>query len=371
MKTGGIIRTIIFIFLLVGCTIEFVPDIEEDKELLVVSGLITDQEISNRITLSRSTPVGDPLTARAVTGAVVTVKDEAGVVTNLTESSPGTYSTDSTTFRGRVGGSYALNIKIGNDSYETDFIEMKPVPSINSLYYEKVVITASTDSSKIDEGCRIYLDTYDPTGKCLFFRWRFVETWEYHIPYPVVNDKCWTTERSGRILIKNTNVYNQARISKYPLIFITNNTTRLQIKYSILVYQYSINESEYSFWEKLQNINENVGGLYDMTPMAIPGNVKCTTRPGETVLGYFSVSAATQKRLFVKNEFLGQHHFYTYCVTDTISGSLPEEGLNRDYWVLEDNSNEIPPWWVVTTYSECADCATEAERIKPDYWDDF
>lgn len=371
MKPETVIRTITFLLMLAGCTIEFKPEIMEDKELLVVSGLITDQAVSNRVVLSRSTPIGNQIVSNAVTGAFVTITDESGFVTTLIETSPGVYSTDSSAFRGRIGGSYALNIIADGENYETDFVEMLPVPGIGSLYYEKVVITPSTDSSRIDEGCRIYLDSYDPTGKCLFFRWSFVETWEYHIPYPVVNSICWATERSGTILIKSTAVYNNARVSKLPVIFITNRTTRLQVKYSILVNQYSVNESEYKFWEKLQNIHENVGGLYDMTPMAIDGNIRCTSSPGETVLGYFSVSAVAEKRLFVKDQFLGQPHFYTYCITDTLTGFLPEEGLNRSYWVLEDNSNEIPPWWVITTYRECGDCVTDAERIKPDYWDDF
>ena len=290
MRYESKISIVIFILLIAGCTIEFKPDIEEEVELLVVSGLITDQDVSNKIILSRSVPIGKPLTAGALSGALVSIRDEAGTVTYLTETTPGTYSTDSTVFRGRVGGSYALNITIGDENYETDFVEMKPVPPINSLYYEKVVINAARDSSEIVEGCRIYLDSYDPTGECLFFRWGFVETWEYNIPFPSDIYRCWATERSERILIRNTSVYNQARISNYPVILITNRTRRLNVNYSILVNQYSIDESEYYFWEKVQNVHEDVGGLYDMTPMAIPGNIKCTTDPGKTVLGYFSVS---------------------------------------------------------------------------------
>lgn len=371
MRPGSVISIFILILLLAGCTIEFKPEIEEEKELLVVSGLITDQEVSNKIVLSRSVPIGKPLTAEALSGALVSIRDEAGTVTFLTETSPGTYSTDSTIFRGRIGGSYALNIRIGDENYESDFVEMKPVPPISSLYYEKIVINAARDSSEMAEGCRIYLDSYDPTGECLFFRWGFVETWEYHIPFPSDIYRCWATERSERILIRNTSVYNQARISRYPVILITNNTRKLNVKYSILVNQYSIDESEYYFWEKVQNVHENVGGLYDMTPMAIPGNIRCTTNPGETVLGYFSVSAVSRKRLFVQDSFLGLSYFYPGCVVDTIHGILPEGGLNKDYWIVEDNGNEIPAWWVVTRYRECADCVTDNERIRPDFWNDL
>jgi hypothetical protein len=370
MRSQSIINFILFLLLIAGCTVQFFPDIDLNQEQLVVEGLITDQNRINRVKLSRSRPVGMPLVRKTVKGAVVTITDENGVVTTMTESPTGTYSTDSLKFRGRVGGLYSLNIKINNATYETDFIEMKPVPQVNSLYYEKVVITDSKDERLAEEGCRIYLDSFDPSGKCLFFRWDYTETWEYHIPYPVTNRVCWIFNRSNEILIKNTSIYNQARVSKYPLLFITNKNDKLKVKYSILVNQYSLNEAEYDFWEKVKNISQNTGSLYDITPMAIQSNIRCITHPEENVNGYFSVSAVTQKRLFVREKFLGMPHFYSYCATDTIYGRLPEEGLNTKYWVIEDYQNEVPSWWVITEYRECADCTTEGTKEKPPFWDE-
>jgi hypothetical protein len=361
-----------FILLLViGCSVEFIPDPEENKEQLVVEGMITDQNRINRIRLSGSLPVGKPLVRKPVKGAVVTITDENAIITTLKESPAGTYSTDSLSFRGRVGGSYSLTIKINNVTYETDFIEMKPVPPVNSLYYKKEVITASRDTNYVDEGCRIYVDSYDPSGNCLFFRWDYAETWEYRIPYAVTNKVCWVTERSDEILIKNTSLYSQARVSKFPVLFISNSGDRLKETYSILVNQYSLNESEFDFWERVQNISQKVGNLYDISPMAIPSNIKCCENPEERVLGYFSVSAVTQKRLFIKDHFFGLPHFFIYCATDTIIGKLPETGLNKDYWVIEDYGDEPLPFWVITTYRECADCTTRGTSVMPSFWQEF
>jgi hypothetical protein len=361
----------LLLLLVIGCSVEFIPDSEEIKEQLVVEGMITDQNRINRIRLSRSLPVGKPLVRKPVRGAVVTITDENAIITILKESPAGTYSTDSLSFRGRVGGSYSLNVIINNVTYETDFIEMKPVPPVNSLYYEKEVISASSDTNYVDEGCRIYVDSYDPSGKCLFFRWDYAETWEYRIPYAVKNKVCWVTERSDEILIKNTSLYSQARVSKYPILFISNNGDRLKETYSILVNQYSLNESEYNFWERVQNISQNVGNLYDISPMAIPSNIRCCDNPEERVLGYFSVSAVTQKRLFIKDHFFGLPHFFIYCATDTLKGKLPETGLDKDYWVIEDYGDELPPFWVVTTYRECADCTTRGTSVMPSFWLEF
>jgi hypothetical protein len=361
----------LLLLLVIGCSVEFIPDSEEIKEQLVVEGMITDQNRINRIRLSRSLPVGKPLVRKPVRGAVVTITDENAIITILKESPAGTYSTDSLSFRGRVGGSYSLNVIINNVTYETDFIEMKPVPPVNSLYYEKEVISPSSDTNYVDEGCRIYVDSYDPSGKCLFFRWDYAETWEYRIPYAVKNKVCWVTERSDEILIKNTSLYSQARVSKYPILFISNNGDRLKETYSILVNQYSLNESEYNFWERVQNISQNVGNLYDISPMAIPSNIRCCDNPEERVLGYFSVSAVTQKRLFIKDHFFGLPHFFIYCATDTLKGKLPETGLDKDYWVIEDYGDELPPFWVVTTYRECADCTTRGTSVMPSFWLEF
>jgi hypothetical protein len=368
MSSQRILGFGLFLLLAIRCSVEFIPDSDENKEQLVVEGMITDQNRVNRIRLSRSLPIGKPLVRKAVKGAVVTITDEKGIITTLTEFPPGTYSTDSTKFRGRVGGLYALNIKIGNVNYATDFTEMRPVPPINSLYYEKVVISASRDTSALEEGCNIYVDSYDPSGKCLFFRWDYTETWEYRIPYAVTNKVCYITEKSDQILIKNSSIYSQARVSKYPVLFISNKGDRLKEKYSILVNQYSLNESEYNFWERVQNISQKVGNLYDISPMAVPSNIKRCDDPGEKVLGYFSVSAVTQKRLFIRDHFFGLPHFFIYCATDTLRGRLPETGLNTDYWVIEDYSDELPPFWVITTFRECADCTTRGTSVMPSFW---
>ncbi len=359
------------LLLFIGCSVEFIPDSEDNKEQLVVEGMITDQNRINRIRLSRSLPVGKPLVRKPVKGAIVTITDENAIITTLKESPAGTYLTDSLTFRGRVGGSYSLTIKINNVTYETDFIEMNPVPPLNSLYYKKEVITASRDTNNVEEGCRIYVDSFDPSGKCLFFRWDYAETWEYRIPYAVKNKVCWVTERSDEILIKNTSLYSQARVSKFPILFISNNGDRLKETYSILVNQYSLNKTEYDFWERVQNISQKVGNLYDISPMAVPSNIRCCDNQVERVLGYFSVSAVTQKRLFIKDHFSGLPHFFIYCATDTLKGKLPETGLNTDFWVIEDYSDEIPPFWIISTFRECADCTTRGTTVMPSFWQEY
>jgi hypothetical protein len=358
------------LFLLVfatGCTTRFIPDVDENKEVLVVEGMITDQNRVNKIKLTRSLPLGKIIAPKPVKGAIVTITDDKGPVTTLKEGPIGTYSTDSTSFRGKIGHRYYLSIRIGGTLYSTVYTEMKPVPPIDSVYYEKVNIPQTGIFSFVVEGCRIYVDSHDPSGNCLYYRWNFSETWEFRLPWPVPNNICWKTETSDKILIKSTAAYSQAKVTRFPLTFINNSTDRLNVRYSVLVNQYSLTEAEYNFWEKVKNISENVGSLYDISPMSIRGNVNCVTNPDEPVLGYFSVSAVEQKRLFIKDTFLGKPNYYSDCISDTVRGKLPP-GINVSFWVLQDFSIETPSSWVITYHKECADCTTKGSNVRPPYW---
>lgn len=358
------------LIILPRCTTEFIPDTSANRERLVVDGMITDQNRANIVKLTRSVPVGSPLITGKVKGAEVTITDGSGNVSTLTEIKDGIYATDSLTFRGRTHEKYALTVRVSGKVYESGFVEMKPVPAISSLSYKKVALNNPDDRNRLAEGCKISLDSYDSSGECRYYRWDYSETWEYVIPYPVVNRVCWITNKSDRIILKDTSPFTESRVTEFPLIFIDNTTEKLKVKYSVLVNQYSLNKEEYDFWETVSRMSQDVGTLYDRTPSEIKGNVHCVSNPDEVVYGYFSVSAVATKRLFVSDKFMGQPTFYSYCATDTLYGTLPAEGLNTTYWVIEDQSNEVPSWWVVTEYRECADCTTEGSKIKPDFWDD-
>ena len=365
---------IISIFLLLGsCITQFVPDTEEVKELLVVEGLITDQNEVNTVKLSKSLPLGKKNVAKPVMGCFVTIQDDRGVTRQLFEISPGTYVTNPNSFRGVPGRKYTLKINTNsypNYSYESIPMEMKPVPSIDTLYYDKVVINESNQLSEITEGCHVYLDTHDAENKCQYYRWDYIETWEFRIPFEVQNRVCWITNSSGRIQIKTTSVLEENRINRYALNFISNATDRLKVKYSMLVNQYSINEDEYLYWEKLKNVSEDVGSLYDITPATIQSNITCIEDPKEKVLGYFSVSARSSKRIFIKDTFMGIGNLYSQCISDTILGTGPVPGLYSSVWVIMDRTYEIPPYRVVTEHKGCADCTTRGTTTEPLFWRD-
>jgi hypothetical protein len=371
MKNRYLILIIVSISLIAGCITQFIPETDESSDILVVEGIITDQFRTNRIKISKTLPLGKIVSPKPVKGCIVTITDENNMWYSLKEYPTGTYYTDSTEFRGHVGGRYTLRINTGGRIYSSTPMEMFPVPPVDSLYYDRVVITESDEYGNREEGCQIYLNTYDPVKQCLYYRWDFSETWEIRLPYDVKNWKCWITRASEVIQIKNTSIYDQSRVTRFPVLFVTNNSDRLKEKYSILVKQYSLSQDEYNYWEKLQNVYENVGGLYDVTPMAIPSNIRNQYNPDEIVLGYFSVSAVAEKRLFIDEYFAGMPYMYNNCPADTIYGGsyVFIEGLNSYVWIIVDHTYDIAnPYRVITYSRECADCTTRGTSVKPSFW---
>ncbi len=368
---------LLILLLLNSCITKFVPSINENKELLVVQGLITDQPESDTVKLSISLPLGEVSTARPVSGCIVKISDDLGNIYSLNECQAGTYITDSGSFKGVTGRVYTLHITRnsdnGNLNYESNPMEMKPVPPIDSIYYEKTVIEPASENFQGVDGCQIYLDTHDPSDSCKYYRWDFVETWELRLLFPVENNTCWISDRSHNINIKSTAAFNEATISRYPINYISNLTDRLKTEYSIIVNQYSLNEDEYNYWEEIKNTDVQVGGLYDLIPASVPSNIRCIENPGEMVLGYFSVSAKSSRRIFIKDNFPGIINLYSDCIADTVIGNAVIPGLNTSVWTLIDIPavTPNPRFRVFTKIKGCADCTVRGTIIEPDFWIDI
>jgi hypothetical protein len=369
-----LILVITLLALISGCIKQFIPGVSEDQNMLVVEGLITDQPGHNTIKLTTSMPLGLPSLTKPLPGCSVTVSDNLGNVFSLNETDAGIYNPDPS-FHGVVGRSYTLHIKTdlnySNRSYQSLPVLMKPVPSIDSIYYDKLVLTRSTlDDHPTGEGCQIYLDTHDPENNCKYYRWEYTETWEIQLPYILPNNICWVSSNSDHINIKNTTSLTEDRIDRLPINFVANLTDRLKIRYSILVNQYSINQEEFSYWDKLQKTVEQVGSLYDITPASIPSNISCIEKPSEAVLGYFSVSAVNSKRIFINDQFRGMPNPYSDCENATIGIDWVSPGLalGVNAWVIIVHLEPPPPFRVVTFFKGCADCTVRGTNIKPDFW---
>jgi hypothetical protein len=371
-KSTRFIKLFLFMFFLSSCIVKYVPESTETEELVVIEGLITDQPGISTIKLTKSQPLWKNLYPKPLTGCIVSISDDLGQTYILKEKKAafGIYITDSASFRGVPGRLYTLHIRTTKEdinlTYESLPMKMIPVPPIDSIYYEKKTFTQSI---RPVEGCNIYLNSGDPSNKCRFYRWEYSETWEFHLPFNFSNNVCWISNNPAEILIKNASLLADASIIRHPVLSITNPIDRLSVKYSILVKQFSLNEDEYLYWERLKNTSEQVGGLYDQVPTAIPNNVYCLEEPNRKVLGYFCVSAMSSRRLFIKDHFMGYNGLYEKCISDTIFTNRPDT-VTFLGTIIKILSDKVPPGFIYTNDRSCVDCTRRGTNIKPLFWDD-
>lgn len=382
---------------LITCIDPYYPNLDRFESLLVVDALLTNENISNYVRLSRTIKTADDK-PEMVSGAMVLIKDDLGNSTSLIEESDGIYKTDSLVFKGEIGRSYKLYIKTsGGEEYESESCFMHQVQEIDSMYITRA--TEETDN-ETEEGIRINIDAKGDCD-CKYYRWKYEEWWKFEVPFPkaynYINEytiteylplkrTCWANYKSHEIIIKSS----ENGISQ-PILFIgSEKSDRLLIQYHITMKQFSISKQEYEFWESLQKVNETGGDIFDKQPFQVYGNIYNINDPGEQVLGYFQVSGVSvRSRYITKSQIEGMFlPEYRYkCgkvekgpvdyIDPVLGGPLPS--LDQIHgWYTSAGLTFIWPLFypganarLVFVDPLCADCTLRGSLIKPDFWIDL
>jgi len=391
------------VFVLSTCIDPYSPKLKGYDSILVVDGLITDENSACTIKLSKT--LQDQNTAPVmVSDATINITDDEGNSSQLNSMGGGIYKTDSTAFKGIIGRSYTLHITThdGNE-YKSVPCLMQPVPDIDSVYFEKDVEIVNNGTGS-QEGIRINLDS-KPGDNNEYYRWSFDETWKFKVPFPKkynyidsttivtvdkINEYCWKNRKSSDILIRSIYSGQNPQIEKEPIFFIaTDLSDRLMIEYSILVKQYSISKNEYDFWDNLKLVNESGGDIFASQPFEVISNIQNINNPNERVLGYFQVSAVKQMRkyiVFADVLNLQLPFFHPDCVRiargpqDYPKGGYSFDDIYRGFPATAGYVFIEPIYKtgggqhldrLVFTKFECADCELTGTSARPDFWIDL
>jgi hypothetical protein len=384
----NIINGLTLLLLTGSCVESFTPEVEEIPEMIVISGRISSPGGQQIVEVSKSTPYSEPY-FNPVSKCTVIITDDKNNRFALKENAPGKYSgwIDWTYLIPGTGFRVEVTTPEGKQ-YQSDSETMLPCPPIENIYYE----VKSKDTDDPDNplyGIQFYLNTDASGYERKNFMWDLTETWEYHSKYLIADyydgrinfvgnedDSlfyCWKTNRIYDIYTFTANNLTSGTITRYPLNYVSGNSDRLSVKYSLLVKQYAISENAYNYWNAAQRQSQNTDGLYETQPVSITGNIHCITNPEETVLGYFMVSSYTEKRIFVPSDF----EFPIYYPSCQPYG-LDEQSLNvflsnydpEDYpvYLLNLSGTSQGPWDYVE--QSCFDCTRLGGSItKPDFWE--
>ena len=363
-----------------ACVEPYDPPLEnEDVNMLVVDGFLDASEDTARITVMRTLPVKSSDIIPPESGALVSIEDDKGLIYTLTETTAGIY-------KGAVPGagahsSYRLLIRTKNNrEYVSDFTIVPETPEIDSITYR-----ASSG------GVEFFVSTHDATNSSRHYRWTFQETYQYNARFnslfmfegdePVFRPldqslfTCWRTDPSTDILVTSTSHLQESVVNKFPIAFISIQSIKMSVKYSMLVRQHTLTEEAYNYWLQLERSTENLGGLFDPLPSEVQGNIRSMSDPSETVIGLFSAGTVQEKRIFVKRsdlprELAGYFRGNPLCMLD----SVPVSELSEVYpasTLLVDALYSGPALvgYTATTIS-CADCRTMGGKTtRPPFWE--
>ena len=362
------------------------PDVSENLSILVVDGFLDGTNGVATVRLTHTTKLIDDEEFPAEKGADVTIKSEFGDFFTLTELDSGRYRAEGLAINPAVRYQLLIDTK-GGDQYISDYVIVKDSPPIDS-------VTWRPDG----DGVSIMANTHDDTGESKYYRWDYVETWEYHAPFlssfKVVDGEviyrqpqelvyaCYQTVPSTKILVTSSVRLEDDVIRDFKLTYIPRVSSRISVMYSILVKQRVIEEAEFEFWQDLQRVTESLGGLFDSQPYEIVGNIHHVKDPSTKVLGYFSAGFVKEQRMFLgyldlPNEL--QKRPYHGCQVDTVCVIRTPSTIQNcsiDVPNLPPNSfllgplTEGPSIWGYTRGSEqCSDCREQGGVLtRPDFW---
>ena len=381
---------ILFLLLLTcsSCIEPFEPVIEESQVVLVINGKITDQPGMHYVEISRSTPYNEPF-YQPVGGCVVLVTDEKGDMIHFLERELGKYSADIPGSFLAVGKAYSLQVLTPDQrEYRSEYDTLLACPPIDSIYYE--VETRETPDPDFNlAGIQFYMDMTGTASDSRNFMWQLEETWEYRavlfsqyiwrareeeVEKYRSNElfKCWTTLPIREIYTGTTrNLYKNA-LRRNSMNFVSNETDRLKVTYSLLVKQQSLTRRSYLYWEKMKAQSSETGGLYEIQPSSAIGNIYNTSDPDEVVLGIFYATQQKSKRIMVNNVGSEDDLFdfkipYLTCEWHSAAGAF-QIGADFPYYLKSDHySGYGPPY--LTADQICFDCRIRGGiNVKPDYW---
>jgi hypothetical protein len=348
-------RLSISILFIVSCLTACVDLVElpvrATNDIIVVDGMVTSLPEPQIIRLNRSR--ADPVTGRfgtlPVTKAVVSIVVDSMQTIAAHETVDGSYQMPSD-FRGIPGHAYQLRISLPEGTslqstrqnmpgtvpiqqtkfqfsqtslpvgqysgfragHDVSITTQDPVGTRNYyrwdlLQYEKqewcrsctqgvyavfnIIPRSYMFGNQFVSGTELFEDCFAPTPYGDFFEPPIDKTY-YNYDY-ACRTQCWEIVRSYTLNLfddinSNGGLINQRKIGQVP--YLTYGPCLAVIRQS------SLTAGAYQFYKLLEEQTQNSGGVADIPPTALVGNIAVTTGKPVSVVGFFAANAVSEKR---------------------------------------------------------------------------
>ncbi|MCB0853678.1 MAG: hypothetical protein KDD63_15745 [Bacteroidetes bacterium] len=355
------ILMILIPLLVAGCISE-IEFLDEENSFISISGIITDNYQKNIITIVRVNGYTGEVEKLKATGAYYKDGAMAGPLAQF-NSGELVFPID---FRVEEGASYSVEIKVDNKVYRSHPQLIGPKLKMDSVSFEVNTRLDGTSSTGTLANT-IYADFFahitvpsDHREKSQFYRWQVDEIWEHR-----------EVKNNGDPEDTVNICYPRTDVTEYPSVIVSTETLEpgsakvfinsreigrtFLHKHFFNAYLHTINEPLYRFYDKSQQLIDDNGSLYDVTPAAIDGNLFNADDESDRVLGVIEFAQVDTLRLGIYGYETKVSTITDYCQADDPCREFVFQG-------------GFPP-----PPCPCYDCDKvfgAQTLIKPDYWDE-
>tara|TARA_R110001599_G_scaffold45036_3_gene133567 strand:- start:16926 stop:18173 length:1248 start_codon:yes stop_codon:yes gene_type:complete len=378
------------------------------EKLLVVDANISDQAEAHEVRLFYTSQIDRDVNdaSNAAVGATVWVEDDLGNRTNFTEQSTGSYLSPDTFF-GEEGRSYTLFITTSEGrKYQSSVEKLVAAPEISEIY-NRFAIKPIGQKATSTPGIQFFIDVEDDSGSTQFYRYEWTDAHQVIVPYlkkyeataiygisdpiwviaPFDEDviECYRESRFDEVVLASSTGSN-GELREIPIRFSEASEFDVTTMYSIEITQRAISAQAYSYYRKIELFNESNGSLFDKQQGTIVGNISSMDSPDEKILGYFEVSGASSKRVFLEPseldekvmeyvvrtceefdvlEFEGDLNFF-YRGIGVPEILLGDELVKRAFYEVYDYDPLNDTKFLA--HRLCIDCRKRGNLGKPNWW---
>ena len=268
-------------FLAASCIYPFTPEPEDGSGTLVIEGDIFLGEYTT-VALSYAAPVDNPYGVTYPSSGEVWVEDDAGTVFRGISLGSGSDS-DAATFQvdtrdADPSRNYRLHVKAGSGGreYVSSWERACSAPVIDSLSYN-----LDFDRSRFNVALSMH------SGSESFFKWSYVEDWEFHAMYraelkavlktssywrqqvsvePMEPSEstyaCYGHEVSTQIMTFSTEKQSDDRFVDLEFRPIDRSDRRISYLYRIVVNLEPLTKNAYQYWENVKANSDYNGNLF-------------------------------------------------------------------------------------------------------------
>lgn len=266
---------------------EDVIDLEtnSNEPLLVVDGWITNQPETQTIRLSQTAPYFSNQTAEPVLGAEVVVEDNLGNIYQFKDATNTGYYTWRDSIMGYVGRSYTLTIKTQEGNVYTATNEIKRVPTVDSIVYQKERLPFKPDNGR-QEGFQAQFYARDFQGLNDTYWIKPIIRGKVTVAKPTDITLAWDASSSPAGQVDGLIFILPLRQSiTVDSLFLDGETVGVEL--------HSITNTTFNYLKQVREQSAN-GGLLAIPMSNLRSNITGSSSTAPKVLGYFGASAISR-----------------------------------------------------------------------------